>query len=86
MNIKKIYKEFYETSGNEGNARMEMCRETVLQKIESCGVSKQDFLTIEALVSELLNVQEEEAFKDGFCAGINHITQAMSFANARLQR
>ena len=84
MNIEKICTQFYEQSTT--NKELEAAREKFEAKIKALGITGTTYMIVEEIVSELLNKQEAEAFKDGFCAGVNHITGAMAFANARLVR
>lgn len=84
MNINKIYTQFYEE--NVASKDLNAAMDKFAEQMKSLGITGTTYMRIEECVSELLNKQEAEAFKDGFCTGINHITGAMAFANARLAR
>ena len=85
MNIDRIYSDFYEDTKRSRSARVDQAQYALMECIRG-KVSHDAYLAIEAKLAALLNVKEEEAFKDGFCVGIHHITQAVSYAGSRLSR
>ena len=85
MNIDRIYSDFYEDTRRTRSTRVEQAQYELMEFIRG-KVNHDAYLAIEAKLASLLNVKEEEAFKDGFCVGIHHITQAVSYAGARLAR
>ena len=84
MNINKIYTQFYEE--NTTSKELDAAQKKFEAQMASLGITGELYMRVDEFVNELLNKQEAESFKDGFCAGINHITGAMAFANARLVR
>lgn len=84
MNINKIYTQFYEE--NTASKELDDAMYKFAEQMRSLGITGEAYCRVEECVYEILNKQQAESFKDGFCTGINHITGAMAFANARLVR
>lgn len=86
MDIDDIYASFCNQRTDAKQSPLELHRDAVMEQIRALGATEKELLAIESQVNALCVAQEEEAFKDGFCVGINHITKAMAYANARLCR
>lgn len=85
MNVKEIYRNFYETHVRKEATAADSYRNEVMQFLETKGLTADEMSWMDTMLGGISCFSEEQGFLDGFAEGIDHIAGALTFAKSRLQ-
>lgn len=84
MDVREIYNRFYDVDHCRDHSRMDSIMHSVMEQIKAAGMPVTDQITVEEQLCEMLVLQQEESFADGFSVGVDHILGAAKFAHNRM--
>ena len=76
MTVDTIYKAYIETEGGCSSQRLDEAIDTAMGALRRRGAEPAYLMCAEETIHYILDIQEETAFKAGFCAALNLMLDA----------